>query len=44
MPNIVVGDTIVKLLICIAVNKRGFTDEELKFLRKMEKQYFPEED
>ena len=32
----------VKLLICIALQKRGLTDEENKFLNQMEHEYFYE--
>ena len=40
MTDIIVGDDLVKLLICIATLKRGHTDEQIQFLNRMEKQYF----
>ena len=36
----IISDDIIRLLICIAQQKRGFTDEQIKFLNRMEKQFF----
>ena len=41
MPQIIISDDIVRLLICIASQKRGYTDEQIDFLNRMEKQFFP---
>lgn len=35
---------ILKILHCIATQTRGHTDEQLQFLRKLERQMFPEEE
>ena len=40
MHDITISDDLVKLLICTVLQKRGLTDEENKFLRRMEHQYF----
>ena len=44
MPRIIISNDIERLLICIAHQKRGYTDEEWDFLKRMEKQFFPVED
>lgn len=44
MPDIIISDELVKLLICIATMKRGHTHEQNQFLNRMEKRYFPEEE
>ena len=40
MTNIIIGDDLVKLMICMCLQRRGLTDEELEFLKRMEHQYF----
>lgn len=31
-----ISDTLLRLLVCIAVSHRGLTDEEWQFMRKLE--------
>ena len=33
----------LRLLVCIAVSPRGLTDEERQFMRRLEKELFPDE-
>ena len=33
----------VRLLICIAMSQRGLTDEEWKFMRRLERELFDDE-
>ena len=41
--RIVISDTLLKLLVCIVVGHRGLTDEEWQFMRRLEKELFPDE-
>ena len=34
----------IKLLICIALSNRGWIEEEIWFMKQLEKKYFPEDD
>lgn len=43
MTDIIVGNDLVKLMICMCLQSRGLTDEEVEFLRKLEHQYFYKE-
>jgi hypothetical protein len=43
MTDIIVGNDLVKLMICMCLQRRGLTDEEMEFLRRMEHQYFYKE-
>lgn len=36
-------DDELRLLVCIATSSRGWTDEEHKFMRRLEKELFDEE-
>ena len=36
-------DDEVRLLVCIAMSHRGLTEEELNFMRKLEKELFDDE-
>lgn len=41
--RIVISDTLLRLLVCIAVSSRGLTDEEWQFMRRLERELFPDE-
>ena len=41
--RIVISDTLLRLLVCIAVSSRGITDEEWQFMRRLERELFPDE-
>lgn len=41
--RIVIIDTLLRLLVCIAVSHRGLTDEEWEFMRRLEKELFDDE-
>lgn len=41
--RIVISDTLLRLLVCIAVSHRGLTDEEWQFMRRLEKELFDDE-
>lgn len=41
--KIVISNTLVRLLVCIATSSRGWTDEQHKFMRKLEKELFNDE-
>ena len=43
MTDIIIGNDLVKLMICMCLQRRGLTDEENEFLRRMEHQYFYKE-
>lgn len=40
--SIIISDELVMLLICIATAKRGWSIEQINFINKLEKKYFPE--
>ena len=41
--RIVISDTLLRLLVCIAVSHRGLTGEEWQFMRRLEKELFDDE-
>lgn len=43
MTDIIVGNELVKLMICMCLQSRGLTDKEKKFLEELEHQYFYKE-
>ena len=40
---VLASDTLLRLLVCIAVSHRGLTDEEWQFMRRLEKELFDDE-
>ena len=40
---IVISNTLLRLLVCIATSNRGWTEEQHKFMRKLEKELFDDE-
>lgn len=41
--TIVIGGTLLRLLVCIATSSRGWTEEQYNFMRRLEKELFPDE-